>query len=130
MPDKQLPTNKPNVDWEVRLSGGLYTAARGYDGPGANLAHDVFSIGSYSRWSTWWDLRRFDPDAYNIFDPNAPLPELRSTLEFRTDQWETWFQNNAPSVDRFLFVDDEPTNAPIESTTLTAVGYALSLIHI
>ena len=124
VPDKQRPTDKPNVDWERRLNGGLYTAAQGYDGPGADMAHDVFSIGSYSRWTTWWDLRRFDPDAYRVFDPNAPLDELRSALEFRTDQWETWFQTNAPSVDRFLFVDDEPTGAPIESAPFSAIGYA------
>jgi len=124
VPDKVRPIDKPNVDWETRLAGGLYTAAKGYDGPGANMPHDVFSIGSYSRWTTWWDLRRYDPDAYMVFDPTAPLSELRSALEFHTDQWETWFQANAPDADRFLFVDDEPTPTPIESSQLSAIGYA------
>ena len=124
VPDKQVPPNKPNEDWEVRLNGGLYTAAQGYDGPGQNLAHDVFSVGSYTSWASWWDLRRFDPEANNIFDPTAPLTELRRELEFRTDAWETWFQDNAPDTDRFLFVDDEPTGSFVNTGPLLPIEFA------
>jgi len=80
VPDKVLPANEPNEDWATRLAGDLYTAANGYDGPGKDLAHDVFSIGSYGNWSTWWGLRRFDPEATDVFDPDAPLSELRLSL--------------------------------------------------
>ena len=109
VPEKRQPVDRPNEDWLTRLTGGAYTAAEGYVGPGQNLPHDVFSIGSYTQWAFWWDLRRFDPEAGDLFDPGAPLSELRRELEFRTDQWETWFQTNAPATKRFLYADDEPS---------------------
>ena len=90
------------------MTGGLYTAANGYQGPGQNLPHDVFSIGSYGNWSNWWNLRQYDPES-GTFDIDAPLSVLRSELETRTDSWETWFQSNAPEAERFLYVDDEPS---------------------
>ena len=68
----------------------------------------MFSIGSYGNWSNWWGLRRFDPEATDVFDPNAPLSELRAGLEFRTDQWETWFQENSPDTVRYLYADELP----------------------
>ena len=124
VPDKVLPANQPNEDWERRLTGGLYTAANGYDGPGQGDAHDIFSIGSYGNWSGWWGLRRFDPEQTDVFDPAAPLSELRSELEVRTDAWETWFQNNAPDTTRFLYVDDEPMVSHITSGPRLPVEYA------
>ena len=122
--DKQLPADRPNEDWERRLSGELYSAASGYAGPGQDTPHDVFSIGSYGNWSNWWGLRRFDPEATDVFDPDAPLSELRAGLEFRTDQWETWFQENAPDTVRYLYVDDEPEVSFIQSGPRLPIEYA------
>ena len=122
--DKIRPVDRPNIDWERRLTGGLYTAANGYAGPGQNQAHDVFSIGSYGAWTGWWGLRRFDPEQSDVFDPNAPLDELRSELEFRANQWESWFLANAPATDRFLYVDDEPAVSHITSGPRLPIEFA------
>ena len=59
-----------------------------------------------------------------MFDPNAPLDELRSELETRTDAWETWFQNNAPDTIRYLYVDDEPAVSFINSGPRLPIEYA------
>ena len=101
------PIDAPNEDWQRRLRGGLYTAENGYVGPGQNLPHDVFSIGTYSNWQDWWDLTDYDP-TNSRYNPNLPRPNFVNTLRTRTDQWETWFRVNAPSVKRFLYADDEP----------------------
>jgi len=124
VPDKILPVDRPNEDWERRLTGGLYTAANGYSGPGQNLAHDVFSVGSYGNWSGWWGLRQYDPEATDVFDPNAPLDFLRSELERRTDAWETWFATNAPDTVRYLYVDDEPAVSFINSGPRLPIEFA------
>ena len=124
VPDKVLPANQPNEDWARRLTGGLYTAVNGYAGPGQNQPHDVFSIGSYGNWSGWWGLRQYDPEATDVFDPDAPLSFLRSELERRTDSWETWFQTNAPDTVRYLYVDDEPAVSFINSGPRLPIEFA------
>ncbi|MEM7221318.1 MAG: SdrD B-like domain-containing protein, partial [Pseudomonadota bacterium] len=107
LPDAAVPTQTPHVDWLPRFDGTLYSAARGYAGPGAGLGHDVFSIGSYSAWTYWWGVRRFDPVSPE-FDPDADPDELRAIVHDFSDAWENWFTANAPDVERFLYVDDEP----------------------
>ena len=102
------PIDAPNEDWQKRLRGVLYTANNGFAGPGQNLPHDVFSIGTYSNYIRWWDLQGYDP-TNSFYDPNLPRQNLVNTLRTRTDQWENWFRNNAPGVKRFLYADDEPT---------------------
>ena len=124
VPDKILPANEPNEDWARRLTGGLYTAVNGYAGPGQNLAHDVYSVGTYGSWSNLWGLRRFDPEQTDVFDANAPLSELRAELEVRTDSWERWFRANAPDTERFLYVDDEPSVSFINSGPRLPIEYA------
>jgi hypothetical protein len=71
-----------------RLRGDLYTASRGYDGPGVGTGDDVYAVGMYGNWH--WkngDQAEFDR---------------------QTDAWETWFRNQAPHVERFLYLVDEP----------------------
>lgn len=117
------PIDAPNEDWQKRLRGELYTAANGYAGPGANLPHDVFSIGTYSNWSQWWGLNRYDP-TYPNYTANLPRQLLVDTLNQRTDQWENWFRNNAPSVKRFLYVDDEPTFSTSRDPNFSTLDFA------
>ena len=110
LPDRTAVTNRPNIDWRNRLSGGLYTSANGYSGPGQDMAHDVFSIGTYNAWTYWWGLRDYTPRSFT-YDPSLDFAEATAVLRDRTDFWETWFQNNAPDTERFLYVEDEPGNA-------------------
>jgi hypothetical protein len=37
--------------WTDRLSGALFTTARGYDGVGVGVGNNVYSIGTYGSWS-------------------------------------------------------------------------------
>gem|GEM_PF-488233 len=110
LPDQVPDVEKPNIDWVDRLSGDLYTQANGYAGPGQDVPHDIYVVGSYGAWSFWWDLRQYHPLS-PTFDSAAPLADLQSALEDNTSLWETWFQANAPDVTRFLYVEDEPGSA-------------------
>ena len=117
------PTDAPNEDWQKRLRGELYTAANGYAGPGQNLPHDVFSVGTYSNWLRWWNLQNYDP-TYPFYDASLPRQTFVNTLRARTDQWETWFRNNAPGVKRFLYADDEPTFTTSRDPNFSTIDFA------
>ncbi len=83
--------DKPGAQWVARLDGSLFSAARGYDGPGVGLGNDVYSIGSYGQWS--WKTG-----------------VTEASMRARTDAWETWFLTNFPSTTRFLYLADESVN--------------------
>jgi len=107
LPDSLVPTDQPNIDWQDRLAGNAYTDARGYDGPGKNLPHDLFSIGTYGAWSYWWNLREFHP-LNPGYQPPASTTAFETAMRDNSDAWETWFQTNAPDAERFLYIEDEP----------------------
>jgi hypothetical protein len=75
-------------DTKERLQGGLYTPEKGYDGPGVGVGDDVYGVGFYGNWH--W--KQADQAEFNR----------------RTDEWENWFRANAPHVERFLYLQDEP----------------------
>ncbi len=78
----------PRPEWRARLDGSLFTADRGYDGPGVGIGNSVFAIGAYGTWG-WME------------DGEAAMRE-------HTDAWESWFEQNAPQTERFLYLTDEP----------------------
>ncbi|HTM74414.1 MAG TPA: glycoside hydrolase domain-containing protein [Pseudolabrys sp.] len=80
---------QPRPEWLPRLSGALFTAAAGYKGPGEGVGNDVFSIGTYGQWHNWW--RSITKE--NLLDA--------------TNKWESWFEQNSPTTERFLYLDDE-----------------------
>lgn len=80
----------PRPDWQPRLSGQLFTAANGYDGPGIGTGNNVFSIGTYSTWN-WGGSGE-------------------SVMRQRTDNWTNWFLNNSPNTEYFLYLIDESDN--------------------
>jgi len=88
--DCNQPGDQPCPDWVPRLDGTLFTASNGYDGPGVGAGNNVYSIGTYGTWS-WNKGTEADMDAH-------------------TDAWETWFSQNAPTTDHFLYLIDESTN--------------------
>jgi hypothetical protein len=83
------PQDSPRPEWGPRLSGALFTARNGYRGPGEGVGNNVFSIGTYGQWHDWWG------------------PPTRASLWSRTDKWESWFAQNAPDTERFLYLADE-----------------------
>ncbi len=84
------PTDQPRSEWIPRLTGTLFTSANGYDGPGISTSNGVYSIGTYGSWS-WKSGTQTD-------------------MNNHTNAWESWFQKNAPDVERFLYLIDESTN--------------------
>jgi len=80
--------------WIDRLSGELFTPARGYDGVGVGVGNNVYSIGTYGNWS-WQDGDEADMWA------NA-------------DAWVNWFEAHpfATPTDYFLYLIDESDDYP------------------
>jgi hypothetical protein len=82
----------PSSEWIGRLNGSLFTAANGYAGPGTGVGNDIYSIGTYGSWS--WQSG------------------TESDMWTHTNNWEQWFETNAPSIERFLYLIDESSNYP------------------
>jgi hypothetical protein len=90
--------NVPLDTFKVRLAGyytgAYYTPRYGYDGPGTGVGNQTYSIGTYDQPSSGW-RSGFYPDSVASWQAAA-------------DAWEGWFQQNAPSVLRFKYMQDEP----------------------
>jgi len=69
------------------LSGEAYTAAHNYAGPGEGVGNQVFSINTYGI--------QFQP-------------ETEEGYRAESDAWVNWFTANAPGVDYFVYLIDEP----------------------
>ena len=69
------------------LSGSAYTTAQGYEGPGEGVGNSLFSVGTYG---------------------GAGWADNEAAWRTQSDAWENWFTANAPGVDRFLYLIDEP----------------------
>jgi hypothetical protein len=81
--------DRPRPEWIPRLRGRLYSRENGYAGAGEGVGHDVFVVGLYGAWMSWWG------------GADADVMRARSTA------WELWFQRNFPAVDRFIYLIDE-----------------------
>ena len=77
--------------WEIdniagTLTGEAYTPAEGYEGPGEGIGNSLFSISTYG--VSW--------------------PDTEADYRTESDAWVNWFTANAPNVDYFLYITDEP----------------------
>lgn len=84
------PDDQPGHDWIPRLSGELFTAAHGYDGPGVSTPNDIYTIGMYGSWG--W------------------RGEGKEAMWEHTNKWADWFAKNSPQTDYFLYLIDESNN--------------------
>ncbi len=84
----------PSAHWQSSLQGSLFTADAGYNGPGAGVGSDVYSVGTYAVWRNSW-----------MSGSESAVSE--SDVWTHSDNWESWFQANAPATERFLYVCDE-----------------------
>ena len=91
--DGNADGDKPLDEWIPRLDGSLYTSARGYDGPGAGMGNNIYSIGTYGSWS-WKDGGE-------------------AVVQEHATAWEDWFSAHFPNTDHFLYLIDESNNFPL-----------------
>ena len=84
--------DQPGPAWISRLNGTLFTPENGYDGPGVGIGNGVYSIGTYGSWG-WQD------------GDEAAMWE-------HADNWVTWFDENAPNTEYFLYLIDESEDFP------------------
>jgi hypothetical protein len=78
----------PAPEWLPRLDGRLFSAAKGYEGPGRDTGNGIFSISTYGGFA-WRN-------------------EGEAAMRKHSDAWVKWFEVNAPDVDYFLYLIDEP----------------------
>jgi hypothetical protein len=80
--------DRPGDPWLPRLSGTLFTASRGYAGPGVGVGNGIYSIGTYA---------------------GHKLPWMQSATAARphADAWVRWFERNARGTEYFIYLIDE-----------------------
>ncbi len=83
--------DRPGSNFIARLQGSFFSAANGYDGPGANIGNGVYSIQTYGIPRSWMHRR---------------------DLWQHADNWVSWFDANAPATDYFLYLIDETRHYP------------------
>lgn len=83
------PQDRPRPDWIPRLTGKLFSRENGYAGPGEGVGSDIFIIGLYGAWKSWWGSAE------------------REAMQSHASAWELWFQRNFPAVQRFIYLSDE-----------------------
>lgn len=69
------------------LDGTAYTPANGYRGPGQGTGEDLFIVGMYGS---------------NV------LGNTKDEMQQQSDLWVNWFRDNAPDVNYFWYITDEP----------------------
>ena len=74
--------------FQQRYNGSLFTAANGYDGPGVGVGNTLYAVGPYGTW--------------------GPKPTDQQGMWNYADPIATWFQNNMPNVQYFIYLQDEP----------------------
>lgn len=85
--DCGVVADEPCAEWEQRLSGSLFTAANGYEGPGAGIGNGIYSIATYGSWPR---------DQWN-----------QAAMHQHTDNWAAWFAAHAPDTDVIFYLCDE-----------------------
>jgi hypothetical protein len=74
-------------DYKPFLDGSAYTPANGYHGPGEGVGENLFPIGMYGA---------------------RVLGNTKEKMQEESDKWVLWFEANAPKVDFFKYLIDEP----------------------
>ncbi len=69
------------------LDGSAYTPENGYRGPGEGTGEELFIVGMYGS---------------NV------LGDTREEMHEQSDLWVNWFAGNAPDINYFWYITDEP----------------------
>jgi hypothetical protein len=93
-----------NLDWmesyyKQYLTGSYYTANHAYEGPGENVGNGTYGIGIYDQ------SQNRDNYSGTI---SGFRPDDQTGWRNASDAWVTWFSQNAPTVEYFKYMRDEP----------------------
>ena len=129
--------------WRRKLDGSLFTADRGYEGPGVGVGNNVFSIGTYGNWP-WKDNGRevmwrstdrwmkYFEDA-NFETPTDPfLYLIDESDEFaKIETWAGWVKSNPGPGGKLLTLATAPMpatmkNAPSLTLPCSTVSYGVT----
>jgi hypothetical protein len=75
------------MDYKPFLDGSAYTPASGYHGPGEGVGEKLFPVGMYG---------------------DRVLGTTKEKMLEESDKWVRWFESNAPEVNYFKYMIDEP----------------------
>ena len=75
------------ADYRPYLDGSAYMPASGYHGPGEGVGEKLFPVGMYGA---------------------EVLGTTREKMREESDKWVMWFERNAPGVNYFKYMIDEP----------------------
>ena len=75
------------MDYKPFLDGSAYTPVYGYHGPGEGIGEKLFPVGMYG---------------------NRVLGTTKEKMQEESDKWVVWFESNAPEVNYFKYMIDEP----------------------
>jgi hypothetical protein len=81
--------DRPAGYFAARLKGDFFTSANGYDGPGAGVGNNVYSVMTYGIPDSW---------------------KSDTAMRRHSDAWVTWFEANSPETEYFLYLIDESSN--------------------
>jgi hypothetical protein len=95
---------QPASQWLPYLLGSGFSAGSGYAGPGAGLGQDVFSIGTYG------GMTEGETETQRLF-----------TNQF--NGWESWFEANSPTTERFVYLCDEVDCQQVKPTLETQLHW-------
>jgi hypothetical protein len=112
--DENQTGTQPSSDYVAVLDGSFFSAQNGYAGPGVGTGQDVYSIGTYG---------------------SITEGSTQSAFTSAFNGWETWFEANSPSTERFVYLCDEincTQSTPTLATQLqwwAAIGGVGSKLH-
>ena len=75
------------LDYKPFLDGSAYKPASGYHGPGEGIGEILFPVGMYG---------------------GQVLGTTKEKMQEESDKWAQWFEKNAPDVNYFKYMIDEP----------------------
>ena len=75
------------LDYKPYLDGTAYTPGNGYHGPGEGVGENLFPVGMYG---------------------GRILGNTKEKMQEESDKWVIWFEKNAPEVNYFKYMIDEP----------------------
>jgi hypothetical protein len=91
----------PSTQYQAQIDGTLFSASKGYRGPGLNTSVGIYSIGTYGGW--------FNGAPAGYGNSNWSRTNADS-FAVAVSSWGYWFKNNAPSIHSFLYLEDEPAS--------------------